>query len=62
LCDKILRKFVAKFFRERGEVVRYLTAGESHGPQLTVIIEGLPSQLPFSREKGDEQLARRQKG
>ena len=47
---------------ERGEVVRYLTAGESHGPQLTVIIEGLPSQLPFSREKVDEQLARRQKG
>ena len=42
--------------------MRYLTAGESHGPQLTVIIEGLPSQLPFSREKVDEQLARRQKG
>lgn len=42
--------------------MRYLTAGESHGPQLTVIIEGLPSQLPFSKEKIDWQLARRQKG
>jgi chorismate synthase len=42
--------------------VRYLTAGESHGPQLTVIIEGLPSRLPFDKEKIDEQLARRQKG
>lgn len=42
--------------------MRYLTAGESHGPQLTVIIEGLPSQMPLSKEKIDEQLARRQKG
>ena len=25
--------------------MRYLTAGESHGPQLTAIIEGLPAQL-----------------
>lgn len=42
--------------------MRYLTAGESHGPQLTVIIEGLPSRLTFSKEKLDEQLSRRQKG
>jgi len=42
--------------------MRYLTAGESHGPQLTVIIEGLPSRMPFSKQKVDEQLARRQKG
>lgn len=42
--------------------VRYLTAGESHGPQLTVIIEGLPSHLEFAKEKIDEQLQRRQKG
>ncbi|SFJ58339.1 chorismate synthase [Thermoflavimicrobium dichotomicum] len=42
--------------------MRYLTAGESHGPQLTVIIEGLPSQLPFAKEKIDWQLQRRQKG
>ncbi|RAL22623.1 chorismate synthase [Thermoflavimicrobium daqui] len=42
--------------------MRYLTAGESHGPQLTVIVEGLPSQLSFAKEKIDWQLKRRQKG
>jgi len=42
--------------------MRYLTAGESHGPQLTTIIEGVPSNLAFSIEKINEQLARRQKG
>ncbi len=26
--------------------MRYLTAGESHGPQLTAIIEGVPGGLP----------------
>ena len=31
--------------------MRYLTAGESHGPQLTTIIEGLPSLLPITAEK-----------
>ncbi|TGV08615.1 chorismate synthase, partial [Mesorhizobium sp. M00.F.Ca.ET.186.01.1.1] len=42
--------------------MRYLTAGESHGPQLTAIIEGIPSNLPISIEAINEQLARRQKG
>jgi len=42
--------------------MRYLTAGESHGPQLTAIIEGVPSNLPISVEAINEQLARRQKG
>ncbi|MDR6224501.1 chorismate synthase [Desmospora profundinema] len=42
--------------------MRYLTAGESHGPQLTLIVEGLPSQVPFDKRKLDEQLSRRQKG
>ena len=27
--------------------MRYLTAGESHGPQLTTIIEGLPAGMPL---------------
>ncbi|MFB8735026.1 chorismate synthase [Bacillus sp. SL00103] len=27
------------------QVMRYLTAGESHGPQLTTIIEGVPAGL-----------------
>lgn len=42
--------------------MRYLTAGESHGPQLTLIIDGVPSQIPFSKEQMDFQLHRRQKG
>lgn len=42
--------------------MRYFTAGESHGPQLTAIIEGVPSNLPFSVEKINFQLERRQKG
>ncbi len=42
--------------------MRYLTAGESHGPQLTTIIEGLPAGMPLLKEDINEQLARRQKG
>ncbi len=42
--------------------MRYLTAGESHGPQLTTIIEGLPAGMPLLQEDINEQLARRQKG
>jgi chorismate synthase len=38
------------------------TAGESHGPQLTAIIAGMPSGLCVSREWIDAQLARRQAG
>ena len=30
--------------------MRYLTAGESHGPRLTAIIEGVPAGLPLSEE------------
>lgn len=42
--------------------MRYLTAGESHGPQLTTIIEGLPAGMPLLSEDIDKELARRQKG
>ncbi len=42
--------------------MRYLTAGESHGPQLTAIIEGVPAHLPLTAEEINIQLARRQKG
>ncbi|MUK87272.1 chorismate synthase [Ornithinibacillus sp. L9] len=42
--------------------MRYLTAGESHGKQLTTIIEGLPAQMPLLREDINESLLRRQKG
>lgn len=42
--------------------LRYLTAGESHGPQLTTIIEGLPAGMPLLSEDVNEELSRRQKG
>ena len=43
-------------------MIRYLTAGESHGPQLTGIVEGLPAGLPLSEDDIALHLARRQKG
>lgn len=43
-------------------VMRYLTAGESHGPQLTAIIEGLPAQLEVTSEQINKELKRRQGG
>jgi chorismate synthase len=42
--------------------MRYLTAGESHGPQLTTILEGFPAGMPLLAEDINEELARRQKG
>ena len=42
--------------------MRFLTAGESHGPQLTAIIEGLPSGLALSKADLDPWLALRQGG
>jgi len=42
--------------------LRYLTAGETHGPQLTTIIEGMPSNLSIDFEELNFQLLRRQKG
>lgn len=43
-------------------MLRYLTAGESHGPQLSAIIEGLPANLPVSIDQVNHQLWRRQQG
>ncbi len=42
--------------------LRYLTAGESHGPVLTTILEGFPSGLEIPVEKIEAQLARRRRG
>jgi len=41
---------------------RYLTAGESHGPQLTAIVEGIPSGLQLTESELNVDLARRQGG
>ncbi|WDL97201.1 chorismate synthase [Alicyclobacillus sp. ALC3] len=43
-------------------MLRYLSAGESHGPELTVIVEGMPSGLAVDQAQIDEQLRRRQQG
>ncbi len=41
---------------------RFVTAGESHGPGLTAIVEGLPAGLELDREALDRDMARRQLG
>jgi chorismate synthase len=43
-------------------VLRFLTAGESHGPALTVIVEGLPAGLPVVIDDVGDELARRRLG
>jgi chorismate synthase len=42
--------------------LRFLTAGESHGPALTAILDGMPAGLPLNASIIDPELARRQKG
>ena len=42
--------------------MRYLTAGESHGRALVVIVEGLPAGLPITAEELQGELARRRLG
>jgi chorismate synthase len=42
--------------------LRLITAGESHGPGLTCLVEGLPAGLELSREAIDHDMARRQLG
>jgi len=43
-------------------MLRYLTAGESHGPQLTAIVEGMPAGIPLQVDAINHELARRQQG
>lgn len=42
--------------------LRFLTAGESHGPSLTAILDGMPAGLLITPDIIDKELARRQKG
>ena len=42
--------------------LRFLTAGESHGPALTVIVDGLPADVPIDRDRIDRALQRRMGG
>lgn len=43
-------------------MLRFLTAGESHGPSLSVIVEGLPAGLEITSEAIADELARRRLG
>jgi chorismate synthase len=42
--------------------LRWITAGESHGPRLTALVEGVPAGLPLLASDIDGELARRQRG
>jgi chorismate synthase len=48
--------------REKKMVLRYLTAGESHGKALVVILEGIPAGLRLTHKDIDQELERRQSG
>jgi chorismate synthase len=43
-------------------MIRYFTAGESHGPGLTGIVEGVPAGLEITEDYIAQHLVRRQKG
>lgn len=43
-------------------MIRFLTAGESHGPMLTAILEGMPAGLQLTAENINLELRRRQEG
>ncbi len=43
-------------------MLRFLTAGESHGPEISAILEGMPAGVPIRSEQIDHDLARRQRG
>ena len=43
-------------------MIRYITAGESHGPGLTCIIEGLPANIEIDLARVNHELSRRQQG
>jgi chorismate synthase len=53
---------VSGLFPTLSYMLTYLTSGESHGPQLTAIIDGFPAGFPVDIKRINYQLARRQKG
>jgi chorismate synthase len=50
----------ARRLNERTTVIRYATAGESHGPSLTAILEGIPAGVVLTEAYVNQELARRQ--
>ena len=57
-----LRRAPGSLNRLPGVSLRVITAGESHGPGLTTIVEGLPAGLELDREAVNDDMARRQLG
>lgn len=51
-----------KLFNQTSFMIRYFTAGESHGPEITGIVEGTPAGLSLNEDEIAIHLARRQKG
>ena len=47
---------------EEKSLLRLLTAGESHGPALIAILEGLPAGLEITQADIDKELQRRRRG
>lgn len=43
-------------------MIRYLTAGESHGPAISGILEGMPANVPIDFERVQNELKRRMQG
>lgn len=61
-CDSHFAELQADNPFRKAELMRYTTAGESHGPQLTAVIEGIPAGLTIDPEKINADLKRRQQG
>jgi chorismate synthase len=61
LVESVLRPMLARG-PSRKTMLRYLTAGESHGPELVAVIEGAPAGYDISIDAINRDLSRRQKG
>src|SRR5581483_2236881 len=55
-------RYYSKRIEQEASMFRFLTAGESHGPCLTMIVEGLPAGLAVEKAIIDADLRRRQGG
>ena len=62
LRDRGRASVLAAHLRSGGVTLRFTTAGESHGPGLVAIVEGMPAGLELDREALDREMARRQLG
>ena len=56
------RTFALSYYLPVMPTFRFTTAGESHGPALAAVVEGLPAGLPISADEIDRELRRRQGG